>query len=60
MGQLERYDRWRLYVVAHNVNVYNAHRTYSHSRQKYSEDDYKIVEQGGHMRNYLDTRLNST
>ena len=34
--------------------------TYSHSRQKYSEDDYEMVEQGGHMRNYLDTRLNST
>lgn len=34
--------------------------TYSHSRQRYSEDDYEMVELGGHMRNYLDTRLNST
>lgn len=34
--------------------------TYSHSRQKYSEEDYEIVDKGGHLRNYLDTRLNST
>ncbi len=34
--------------------------TYSHSRHKYSEEDYEIVDKGGHLRNYLDTRLNST
>lgn len=34
--------------------------TYSHSRQKYSEEDYEIADKGGHLRNYLDTRLNST
>ena len=34
--------------------------TYSHSRQKYSEEDYEIVDKGGHLHNYLDTRLNST
>lgn len=34
--------------------------TYSYSRQKYNEEDYDIVDRGGHRRNYLDTRLNST
>lgn len=34
--------------------------TYSHSRQKFNEEDYDIVDRGGHRRNYLDIRLNST
>ncbi len=34
--------------------------TYSHSRQKYNEEDYELVEHNGHQRNYLDTRLNRT
>lgn len=34
--------------------------TYSHSRQKSSEDDYDMVANNGHRRNYLDMRLNST
>lgn len=32
--------------------------TYSHSRQKYSEDDYDIIDGNAHRRNFLDLLLN--
>lgn len=34
--------------------------TYSHSRHKYNEEDYDIVDKNGHRRNFLDLRTNNT
>lgn len=34
--------------------------TFSHSRHKYSEEDYDIINSKGHRRNFLDLRTNNT